>query len=46
MNSLQNTKTIKGKVIELNIVETWGDLFYVGLNGIELLDEKGKVIPI
>lgn len=37
---------IKGKLIEFNITETWGDLFYVGLNGIEVLDEKGKPIPI
>jgi hypothetical protein len=30
----------------MNILESWGDLFYVGLNGIEVLDGNGKVIPI
>lgn len=29
---------IKGRVIELNISESWGDLFYVGLNGIQIID--------
>lgn len=33
---------LKGRVLEINILETWGDLFYVGLTGIELLDEYGK----
>ncbi len=32
---------IKGRVIWLNILESWGDLFYVGLNGIEVLDGNG-----
>jgi hypothetical protein len=30
----------------MNITESWGDLFYVGLNGIEVLDAQGQVIPI
>jgi hypothetical protein len=30
----------------MNITESWGDLFYVGLNGIEVFDKYGKVIPI
>jgi Domain of unknown function (DUF4457) len=29
---------LSGRVIEINITETWGDLFYVGLTGIEILD--------
>jgi protein JBTS26 len=33
-------------VLEINITDTWGDLFYVGLSGIEVLDTSGKVIPI
>ncbi len=41
-----SSKTIKGRVIELNITETWGDLFYVGLNGLEVLGEAGVKIPI
>ena len=32
------TKGLKGRVLEFNITETWGDLFYVGLTGIEVLD--------
>jgi len=37
---------IKGRVIEMNILESWGDLFYVGLNGLEVLDENLMPIPI
>ena len=37
---------LKGRVLEINITETWGDLFYVGLTGIEILDQDGRVIPI
>lgn len=40
------TKGLKGRVLEFNITETWGDLFYVGLTGIEVLDTDGRVIPI
>jgi len=29
---------VKGRVIEINITESWGDLFYVGLNGVEVYD--------
>jgi len=37
---------LRGRTLELNIVETWGDLFYVGLTGIEVYDLEGKIIPI
>lgn len=37
---------IKGRVIEINITDTWGDLFYVGLTGIEVIGSDGKPIPI
>jgi hypothetical protein len=30
----------------LNITESWGDLFYVGLNGIEILNSMGEPIPV
>jgi hypothetical protein len=29
---------LKGRILEFNITETWGDLFYVGLTGIEIMD--------
>lgn len=33
--------------MEFNILETWGDLFYVGLTGIEIIDaDTGKPIAI
>ena len=37
---------VKGQVIFLNITDSWGDLFYVGLNGLQVLDEHGRPIPI
>ena len=30
----------------LNFVETWGDQHYIGLTGIEVLGENGKVIGL
>ena len=39
-------KAIAGRVVEINIVETWGDLFYVGLTGIEIVDDHAQLIPI
>lgn len=32
--------------MEIHILETWGDLFYVGLTGVEILDQDGKSIPL
>jgi protein JBTS26 len=37
---------LRGRVIEINITDTWGDLFYVGLTGIEVIGSDGKIIPI
>lgn len=37
---------VKGQVIFINITDSWGDLFYVGLNGLQVLDERGRPIPI
>lgn len=37
-NMTSHALGLQGKVLEINITETWGDLFYVGLSGIEILD--------
>ena len=37
---------MKGRNIEINITESWGDLFYVGLNGIEIYDINQEKINI
>jgi hypothetical protein len=37
---------MKGKNIEINITESWGDLFYVGLNGIEIYDINQEKINL
>jgi protein JBTS26 len=31
-----------GLLLSINILSTWGDLYYVGLNGIQLLDPDGR----
>jgi len=36
----------KGRVIKVCIYSTWGDAHYVGLNGIELFDDRGEAIAL
>lgn len=36
----------KGRNVQINILETWGDMNYLGLTGIELFDQHGKPIQI
>lgn len=35
-----------GKHLKVTILTTWGDKYYVGLNGIELFGEDGKIIQV
>jgi len=35
-----------GKVVRLNFTETWGDEYYLGLTGIEVLGENFESIPV
>lgn len=41
--------TVKGiyvKQLKIKIEETWGDSFYVGLSGLEIIDEKGEKVQL
>ena len=36
----------QGFVFQFHLLSTWGDLYYTGLNGIELYDAAGHKIPL
>eukprot|EP00826_Nyctotherus_ovalis_P002558 TRINITY_DN10514_c0_g1_i3.p1 TRINITY_DN10514_c0_g1~~TRINITY_DN10514_c0_g1_i3.p1 ORF type:complete len:653 (-),score=124.62 TRINITY_DN10514_c0_g1_i3:378-2336(-) len=42
----QPVASIQGKLIVINILETWGDLFYTGLTGLELYDDYSRPIAL
>ena len=35
-----------GRKMKINIRSTWGDIFYVGLNGIEVYSDQGELVTI
>ncbi len=35
-----------GRRLQLDILSTWGDVYYVGLTGIEVFDDRGVRLPI
>uniref|UniRef100_A0A8R1HZ10 DUF4457 domain-containing protein n=2 Tax=Caenorhabditis japonica TaxID=281687 RepID=A0A8R1HZ10_CAEJA len=41
-----SSHVIGGFVFQIRLLSTWGDEFYIGLNGIELYNQKGKLIKI
>ncbi|CAP31555.1 Protein CBG12601 [Caenorhabditis briggsae] len=40
------SQSIGGFVFQIRLLSTWGDEFYIGLNGIELFNRKGELMKI
>ena len=36
----------RGFVFQLQLLNSWGDPYYIGLNEVELIDSSGQVIPL
>ncbi|ETN78430.1 hypothetical protein NECAME_10353 [Necator americanus] len=41
-----NTRSIYGFIFQLQLLSSWGDEFYIGLNGVELYDTRGEKINV
>ena len=35
-----------GKNLKINILDTWGDVNYVGMSGVEIFNNEGSLIQI
>ncbi|XP_036369214.1 protein KATNIP homolog isoform X2 [Octopus sinensis] len=48
MDSLdnENSSVLKGKCLTLNFTETWGDLHYLGLTGLEIFSTDKETLPV
>jgi hypothetical protein len=44
--NLKSENAIRKSCLRIEIISSWGDSHYVGLNGIELFDENGKLLTL
>ncbi|KAH7714252.1 Protein K04F10.2 [Aphelenchoides avenae] len=46
LSSRPNTRSVSGFIFQLRLLSTWGDEFYIGLNGIELFNRSNRMIKL